>query len=268
MPERRLAAITGGSSGIGASFARKLAARGYDLLLIARRQDRMRALASELSSAHPIRVDTMTADLSLDADIDAAADRLRADPNLGLLVNNAGFGLRGFFFEADVEGQDRMHRVHVLATMRLSHAALINLVARGSGGIINVASVAGFSQSPGGVSYSATKAWMISFTEGLSLELMVRQSPVKVQALCPGFTLSEFHDVVGMDRSAIPSSLWMPADFVVEDSLRAFDKGQVICIPGWRYKLIAKGMKLVPRSFAASMAMRFRKPKVASGTSR
>jgi len=268
MPERQLAAITGGSSGIGASFARKLAQRGYDLLLIARREDRMRSLARELADAHHVIVDTMAADLSLDADIDRVADRLGSAANLGLLVNNAGFGSHGFFFETGVAGQDKMHRLHVLATMRLSHAALSNLVARGAGGVINVASVAGFGQAPSNVSYCATKAWMISFTEGLSIELMVKGSPVKVQALCPGFTLSEFHDVLGMDRSAIPSSLWMPADFVVEDSLRALDKGQVVCVPGWRYKLIVRGMKMIPRSIAAAMTRRFRKPKAAQATSR
>ena len=261
MPERQIAAITGGSSGIGASFARKLAARGYDLLLIARREDRLKSLARELSEANHIDVETLVADLSLDADIERIAARLASEPRLGLLVNNAGFGSHGFFAEIDVAGQDKMHRLHVLATMRLSHAALSNMTKRGSGGLINVASVAGFAQAPGNVSYCATKAWMIRFTEGLAIERMVKDSPVKIQALCPGFTLSEFHDVLGMDRTAIPSSLWMTADFVVDESLRALEKGQVICVPGWRYRLIVKGMKLIPPSIAASMTRRFRKPK-------
>ncbi|MBZ5603418.1 MAG: SDR family oxidoreductase [Acidobacteriia bacterium] len=268
MPERPVAAITGGSSGIGASFARKLAARGYDVLLIARREERLRSLARELSDAHPVNVDILTADLVVDAEIDRVAERLRGEARLGLLVNNAGFGSHGLFFETDVDVHDRMHRLHVLATMRLSHAALGNMTARGSGGLINVASVAGFGQAPGNVSYCATKAWMISFTQGLAVELMVKGSAVKAQALCPGFTLSEFHDVLGMDRGAIPGSLWMPADFVVEESLRGLDKGQVVCVPGWRYKLIARGMKVVPASMAAAMTRRFRKPKAAANTSR
>jgi short-subunit dehydrogenase len=267
MAENRLAAITGGSSGIGASFARKLAARGYDLLLIARREDRLRSLAHELAETHHINADLMTADLAIDADIDRVAERLRSAPNLGLLVNNAGFGSHGYFFEADIEEQDKMHRLHVLATMRLSHAALANMVARGDGGVINVASVAGFGQAPQNVSYCATKAWMISFTEGLAIELAVKESKVKVQALCPGFTLSEFHDVLGMDRSAIPSSLWMPADFVVEESLKALEHGKVIVVPGWRYKLIVKGMKAIPSSWAAKITRRLRKPKAPQNTS-
>ena len=118
-----------------------------------------------------------------------------------------------------------MHRLHVLATMRLTHAALANLVPRGTGGVINVASVAGFAQAPGSVSYNATKAWMNSFTEGVAMELSIKGPPVRVQALCPGFTLSEFHDVLDVDRGAIPKSLWMSADFVVEESLRGFEPG-------------------------------------------
>jgi uncharacterized protein len=267
MPERRLAAITGASAGLGASFARKLAARGYDLLLIARREDRLKALARELSDAHHVTVDTMSADLSLDSDIDRTADRLHSAANLGLLVNNAGFGSHGFFWETDVAGQDTMHRLHVLATLRLTHAALANLTARGEGGVINVASVAGFGQAPGNVSYCATKTWMISFTRGLAIELAAKNSNVKVQALCPGFALTEFHDVLGMDRSAVPSSLWMPADFVIEDSLRGFDRGETIVIPGWRYKFIVAGMKIIPASLAGRIARSMRKPKARPDTS-
>lgn len=267
MPERLRAAITGGSSGIGASFARKLAARGYNLLLIARREERMRALAQELSAAHHVEVDTMAADLSADADIDRVADRLRSDPHLAVLVNNAGFGTHGFFFEADVAVQEKMHRLHVLATMRLSHAALQNMTARNAGGLINVASVAGFSQAIQSVSYCATKAWMINFTEGLAIELAEKGSPVKVQALCPGFTLSEFHDVLGMDRSAIAKSLWLTADFVVEESLKGLERGQVVVIPDWRYRWIVRAMKAIPLATAARMARRFRKPKAREQTS-
>jgi short-subunit dehydrogenase len=135
----------------------------------------------------------------------------------------------------------------VLATVQLTHAALTNLVTRGTGGVINVASVAGFGQSPGSVSYCATKTWMNSFTEGLAMELAARKSLVKVQALCPGFTLSEFHDVAHMDRRTIPKSLWMTADFVVSESLRAFDKGTLFVVPGWRYKLMVALMRAIPR---------------------
>jgi hypothetical protein len=157
--------------------------------------------------------------------------------------------------------------VHVLAAMSLTHAALANLVPRGQAGtgVINVSSVSAFSPGPQSVSYHATKAWMNAFTEALALELAGRSSPVTVQALCPGFTLSEFHDVVRIDRATIPSSLWMTADFVVEESLRGFDRRKLIVIPGWRYKLIVAFMKLVPASWlrrgSVAAARRYRKSK-------
>jgi short-subunit dehydrogenase len=266
MPERKLAVITGASSGIGAMFARKLAARGYDLLLVARREDRLRSVATELAETYHISSDVLAADLTADADRELVAERIRSAPNLGLLVNNAGFGTLGFFFDVDVEGQLQMHRLHVLATMHLTHAALANLVPRGEGGVINVSSVAGFGQTAGSVSYSATKGWMNAFTAGLYAELEVQNSPVKVQALCPGFTLSEFHDTLKMDRSPIPQSLWMTADFVVSESLRGFDEGELFVIPGWRYKLIVLFMKAMPgwalRKLSSRGAQKYRKQKV------
>jgi len=265
MTERKLAVITGASSGIGAMFARKLAARGYDLLLVARREDRLRSLATELSETYHVSGDVLAADLADDAACDRVAERIRSAANLGLVVNNAGFGTLGFFADANVAGQMRMHRLHVLATVRLTHAALENLIPRGEGGVINVSSVAGFGQTAGSASYSATKGWMNIFTASLSAELEVQKSPVKVQALCPGFTLSEFHDTLGMDRSPIPQSMWMTADFVVSESLRGFDEGKLFVIPGWRYKLLVMFMKSVPgwalRKMSARGARRYRKQK-------
>jgi short-subunit dehydrogenase len=257
--------ITGASSGIGAMFARKLAARGYDLLLVARREDRLRSLATDLSETYHVSGDVMAADLAIDADRERVAERIRSAPNLGLLVNNAGFGTLGFFVDNDVKSQLQMHRLHVIAAMHLMHAALENLVPRADGGIINVSSVAAFGRTAGSVSYSATKGWMNSFTEGLYAELEVQKSPVKVQALCPGFTLSEFHDTLGMDRSPIPQSLWLTADFVVSESLRGFDEGKLFVIPGWRYKLIVMFMKSLPgwalRKVSSRGAQRYRKQK-------
>jgi hypothetical protein len=141
-----------------------------------------------------------------------------------------------------------MHQVHVMATMRLTRAALAGMVPRGRGGVISVSSVGAFAQSPGNVSYCATKAWINSFTEGLDMELRSAGSPVKVQALCPGFTVTEFHQTLGMDRKLIPNFLWMKADDVVEASLNGFDRGQVIVVPGWKYKIGAMLMKHLPHS--------------------
>ena len=262
-----LAVITGASSGLGVAFARKLAARGYDLLLIARREDRLRSIAREIGEQYHVRAEIVAADLTDDAALTMVARRIRDAADLGLLVNNAGFGSLGYFFEADPHTQEQMHRLHVLATMRLSHAALANLVPRGERGtgIINVSSVAAFAASPQSVSYGATKTWMNRFTEGVAMELEVKSSPVTMQALCPGFTLTEFHDVVRMDRSRIPASLWMTADFVVEESLRGFDRRALIVVPGWRYKLIVWMLRLVPatliRRGSIRTAQRFKQPK-------
>ena len=245
------AVITGASAGIGAAFARRLGGRGYDLTLIARREDRLRALAQEIAAVHHVRVEPMPADLTSDQDVNTVATYLQEASDLALLVNNAGFGVVGYFFEADVRAQEQMHRLHVLATMRLTHAALENLVPRAQPGtgVINVSSVAAFGSSPQTVCYSATKAWMNAFTEGLAAELAAKNSPVAVQALCPGFTLSEFHDVLKMDRSRIPRSLWMTPDFVVQESLRGFFRKKLIVIPGWRYKLLAGLMRTIPSSW-------------------
>jgi uncharacterized protein len=235
----RIAAITGASAGFGALFARKLAARGYDLLLIARRRDRLEQLATELAAAHKVAADILVADLASLDDIDRVAARLAAEPRLSLLVNNAGFGTRGRFYEVALDEQVAMHRVHIDATMRLTHAALRSMVSRGEGAIINVSSVAAFVRSPANVSYCATKAWINAFTEGLYLELKAAGSKVTVQALCPGFTYTEFHDVMGMDRAQVPSWLWMEADPVVEESLAALPSRKLYVIPGWKYRWFA-----------------------------
>ncbi|MBY0503148.1 MAG: SDR family NAD(P)-dependent oxidoreductase [Bryobacteraceae bacterium] len=242
-----LALITGASAGIGATFARQLAAQGCDLVLVARREDRLQALAAELLAAHGRHCEVLVADLASDADVARVAARIAALPRLDYLVNNAGFGTKGKYFHTDLAGQVNMHRVHVLAIVQLTHAALRRMVETNSGAIINVASVAGFTLSAGGASYSATKHWLNVFTEGLYLELRSSGSAVKVQALCPGFTYSEFHDVMGMDRAVVPKSWWLSADFVVQESLAALPSGRVIVIPGFRYRWLVRLLALVPR---------------------
>ncbi len=245
---KTLVAITGASSGIGAAFARRLAAE-HDLLLIARRRDKLEALASDLRESRGCRAEILVADLASESDTEMVAGRLASDPNLVLLINNAGFGTKGRFWEATLESQERMHALHVMATVRLTHAALRNLSAKNTGGIINVASVASFVRSQGSVSYCATKSWMTVFTEGLYLELKAAGSPVKVQALCPGFTYSEFHDAMGADRSQLAgAALWHSAEFVVDASLEGLRRGKLFVIPGWRYRLLTALVSKLPTS--------------------
>jgi short-subunit dehydrogenase len=251
-----LAVITGASSGIGAAFATALARRKYDLLLVARRADRLRDSADSLSAKFNVNLEPLAADLTVDADLERVAERIATAPNLDLLVNNAGFGSRGKFFEADLATQDRMHRLHVLATLRLSHAALKNMVARGRGAVINVSSVAGFWQAPGNISYCATKCWMNSFTEGLAQELAAAHSPVKVQALCPGYTRTEFQSTAGLSTDHIGESMWISTEDVVNESLGGLDRGKLFVIPGWRYKAATILLKFAPRSILRAAALR------------
>ena len=249
--------ITGASSGIGATFARQLAARGYDLVLVARRKERLEEQARAIQANHSVEAEILPADLTRDADLKAVEDRIAAAGNLEFLVNNAGFGVVGRFFSVPVEGQDQMHRLHVLAPMRLMHAALPGMVARRRGNIVNVSSVSGFGQNPGSVSYSATKTWMSAFTEGIYLELKSIGSPVRVQALCPGFTITEFHDAMQLDRKAIPTWLWMSADAVVETSLRALDHDRLFVIPGWRYRVLVFFMRTLPGPLYRTLSIKY-----------
>lgn len=243
---RTLVAITGASSGIGATFARKLAPE-HDLLLIARRKDRLEQLANEMNSQYGTASEIVAADLTKEEDLSHVAERIASEPRLVLLINNAGFGSKGRFWESPLDIQEDMHKLHVIAPMRLTHAALRNMVPRDTGGIINVASVSAFVRNAGSVSYGATKSWMTSFTEGLYLELRGMGSTVVVQALCPGFTYSEFHDKMAVNRQGLAGSpFWMTAEDVVDASLDGLHRRKLFVIPGWRYRLITTFLTKIP----------------------
>lgn len=258
------ALITGASSGAGAEFARRLAAAGYDLILSARSEDKLAALAAQLSADHGVRCEVVRADLAANDDI-TRLEQLIADRNdLVLLVNNAGFGVRGNFVDVEVGRYLNMISVHVLAPVRLSRAVLPQMIARHGGAIINVSSVAAFFASPGGATYGATKAYLNTFSEALQGEL--QGTGVLVQALCPGFFYSGFHDTAeyaGFDRSQVPQALWMTAEEVVTESLASLGKGQVIVVPGRRYKLLVASSRSSLggplRSMARRLAVRFRR---------
>jgi hypothetical protein len=242
MAERGLtktALITGASSGLGAAFARQLAADGYELVLVARREDRLAAFASELGLQFGIVTQHLAADLCDPAGVEKVEKHIKSLDRLDLLINNAGFGARGDFVHADLDRQIEMIQLHVLASVRLAHAALSGMIARDRGGIINVASLAGFIPLPGDATYSATKAFLVSFSQALHEEL--RGTKVRVQALCPGFIRTEFHAVEQLPESElarIPRVLWSQADGVAAASLRALAKGTVVSVPGWKNRLI------------------------------
>jgi uncharacterized protein len=255
---RGYALITGASSGIGESFARRLAGEGYSLLLVARRQERLEALAEALRQQHGITAEVLAADLSQAEDV-ARVERRIANLDLTLLVNNAGFGTNGPLAESVLADQEAMLNLHVLATMRLCRVALPGMIARGRGAIINVSSIAAFFPSPGDVNYPASKAYMNVFSQALAAEVFPHG--VKVQALCPGFTHTEFHAtpiMTGFQKSRVPASLWMTAEQVVAESLRCLGKDQVICVPGRRNQLLVLGAQNGLVGLTLRFARRFR----------
>ena len=247
-----LALVTGASAGIGREFCEQLAARGHDLLVVARDGTRLEQVAAELGPRHGIGVEPLAADLSREEDMGRVAERISAvEPSL--LVNNAGFGTTGSLASTDPERQAEMVRLHTLAPLRLTLAALPSLLRRSTGGVINVSSVAGFAVTPGSVTYSATKAFLTAWTEGLAAEL--RGSGVRVQALCPGFTHSEFHRRMGTRSGRAPGFMWLTARQVVSASLRALDRnGPTVCVPGWHYRAIVAALRLLPRGLVGRLA--------------
>jgi hypothetical protein len=243
---RRRALVTGASAGIGEAFARALAAEGYDLVLVARRRDRLEALAKELGERERISAGVEALDLAEEPELARLAEAVAAEPP-DLLVNNAGFGTQGRFAELDPERELEEIRLNVLALVRLTRAALPGMLERGRGAIVNVSSLAGETPGPFSATYSATKAYVTRFSEALAEEL--RGTGVVVQALLPGFTRTEFQEVAGVDSGRIPSFAWMSAEQVVEASLSALERGDPVCIPGVGNRVLAALTNAAPRGF-------------------
>ena len=242
----RTALITGATSGIGAAFARQLAARGYRLVLVARDTERLTAIAAELSAKHHVDAEVLPADLATAAGCGAVEERLGAteDP-IDLLVNNAGVTLNRSFLRSTADDEERLLGVNVHAVMRLTHAALPGMVARRRGDIINVSSASGFAAVMPGSTYPASKAWVMHFSEAIGLS--VRQFGVRVMALAPGYTRTEFHDRAGIDMTKTPPWLWLDADDVVRDGLRDLTRGRLVSVPNWKYKTVVFAMRHAPR---------------------
>lgn len=238
------ALVTGATAGIGLEFARQLAGRGDDLVLVARDAARLAAVADELRASYSVAVEVLPADLTDPAELAAVEARLAdGDRPVDLLVNNAGFGLKHAFLDNPIDVEQAQQDVLVRAVLRLSHAALGGMVQRGRGGVINVSSVAAF--LPRGT-YSAAKAWVNSFSAWAHREYADRG--VTVMALCPGFVRTEFHERLGVDRdSSAPRVLWLEPDRLVRDALADFDAGRAMSIPSKRYKTIVAASRLVPR---------------------
>jgi short-subunit dehydrogenase len=245
------ALVTGATAGIGAAFARRLAADGYDVVLVARDAARLDATAADLRT-RGAEAEVLRADLATDDGVAAVEARLAdSERPVDLLVNNAGFGHRGHFLTVPVADELTMLKVHVEAVLRLTSAALPGMVERGHGGVVNVASVAAF--FPRGT-YGASKAWVVSFSQAVRQD--VAGSGVRVLALCPGFVHTEFHDRAGMDMSGVKPFLWLDAGDVVDTALHDLRADRAVSVPGRQYKAIVAAGALVPRNLAARLASR------------
>ncbi len=244
----RTALITGASSGIGEAFARRLARDRYDLVLVARNKERLEEIAGELRDAHRIGAKVLPADLTKTQSLRKIERAIASDENLEVLVNNAGFGTMGPLVELDPDTEEEQIRLNILALSRLTRAALPEMVRRHRGAIINVSSMAGMQPGPKTATYSATKAFVNSFTESLHEELL--GTGVQTQVLCPGFTRTEFQRRANIDTAGIPDMAWMSPEEVVDISIASLGRGDVICVPGLLNRFLAATVAAIPRPVA------------------
>ncbi|ESY69088.1 SDR family oxidoreductase [Mesorhizobium sp. M1050] len=223
------AVVTGASAGIGAVYADRLAGQGYDLVLVARRADRLEDLAEKLRNAYDRKVSVISADLANDNDLRRVEQAISADDSVTLLVNNAGLGGAQVVATADADVAERMIKVNVVALTRLTRAVLPGLIARNRGAIVNIASVLAYDTSFGGI-YSGTKAYVVNFTEALQRE--VADTQVKVQVVLPGATRTDFWEIAGSDIDSVPQEIVMSADNLVDAALVGLARGEAVTVPG------------------------------------
>jgi short-subunit dehydrogenase len=247
----RTALVTGATSGLGAAFARQLAAEGYDLILVARNETRLADTAVDLRARHGIQVQLLPADLSTESGRETVAGVL-VDPSVDLLVNNAGLSLNTSFLRSTPQRETELLNLNVHAVMRLTLAAAPVMARRGHGAIINVSSVSGFGAAMPGSTYPASKAWVTSFSESVALSAV--RFGVRVMALCPGYVRTEFHQRAGIDMTKTPDWMWLDAHDVVRAALRDLRRGRVVSVPDWRYKVAVFGLRHLPRSLTRRVA--------------
>lgn len=249
MNNKRSALITGATSGIGAEYARRLAADRYNLIITGRRSEKIRALADELTQAHNNHVEVHIVELSDFAQVDEFIARIK-NRDINLLVNNAGFGTTQFFHQESLEIQQKMIATHILAQIKIIHAILPEMIEKGSGAIINVSSSGAFLPSPRTVTYSGTKAFQVAFTESLHLEL--EGTGVQVQVVCPGLTRTDMHVRLGIPEESTSDwgpFKWISPQEVVECSMRCLEKKKVLCLPGRWNRMQVLMRRIIPESF-------------------
>ena len=235
--------ITGASAGLGREFVRQYAERGHDVVLVARNEERLAQIARETEERYAVRTEVLPADLVDRAALETVAERVRsAERPVEIVVNNAGLGLKTSFTDNDLQTEENAFDLMCRAVLVLSHAAATTMKTRGQGQIINVSSVAGFLSAG---SYSAAKAFVTVFTEGLATELA--GTGVSATALCPGFTRTEFHERGEMDVSSLPEFAWLDAADVVSAAIADSRAGKALSVPSLKYKMAAGALQLAPR---------------------
>lgn len=240
------ALITGATAGLGAEFARQLAAAGDDLVLVARDEARLETTRIAIEDRHQVKVELLSADLSTVSGCERAQERIvSTTAPIDTLVNNAGMGMYREFGIAPLTHEEQLLNLNVRAVLRLTHAAVRAMTARGSGQIINISSVAGFVPRGGNVTYSASKAWVTMFSEALAVQLA--DSGVRVTAVCPGFTHTEFHERAEADMSKVPDWMWLDAPEVVAQALADARKGKPLSVPSVKYKALIGAARHAPR---------------------
>lgn len=237
------ALVTGATAGIGYEFAELLAGQKHNLVLVARNTERLQSIAKEFSEKYLIECEVLTADLSKESDLENVAARISdTSKRISVLINNAGFSVNQSISNGDYKAEKSMLDVLVTAVLRLSHAAAAQMRHNGGGDIVIVSSVASFMA---GGTYSSAKAWATNFAESLAGE--VEKYGIRVSALCPGFTHTEFHARADFNKAEIPNWLWLDAKYVVKTGWKDHQKGKVISIPSLRYKLFVFFSKFAPR---------------------
>jgi short-subunit dehydrogenase len=250
-----IALITGASSGIGLAYAKLLAREGFDLVLVARDLPRLNKLAKELNKAHKVKVQTIKADLTKPAQLGKVESRLANKINpIAVLINNAGFGIKQSFIDSDLKREQELLDVLVTAPMRLTHAVLPNMIKQNNGVVVNVSSIASWIA---GGTYSAAKSYLTVFSEYLNNEL--KGTKVKVSALCPGFTRTEFHQRGKMRMDGLPNFMWLDADKLVAKSWKDVQKNKSVSVPGMQYKILALMAQYAPRPLVRKIGINVRR---------
>ncbi|CAB4654390.1 unannotated protein [freshwater metagenome] len=249
------ALVTGATAGIGAAYARLLAKNKFDLVLVARDKKRLANTAKSLSKEFGVKVEVLVADLTKTSQLAKVEKRVSSKSKpIEVLINNAGFGLNKSFLDSDVSGEQELLDVLVTAPMRLTHAVLAVMKSRNSGTVVNVSSVASWIA---GGTYSAAKSYLTVLTESLHTEL--RGTNIKISALCPGFTRTEFHQRGKMKMNGLPNFMWLTAEKVVTKSWQDAKSGKVISVPGWQYLILSSISRFGPRPLVRRMGMKVRK---------